>query len=241
MIIGLDRAFKPEWVYKIVKLSKPGLKYKDLEQEFNSIIEVRGLKSKKNIMTIIRRYYLKLQKKEGEEYFANNYLQELSTKYSFDSMKPILIFTLLCRSEVARFIQDKINLKYLHNGNLDRSALYVSTMQKYGDRRIVKYVVGYYLKILEYFDIIKISGKQYEWKSKKMTSTNYMIKDMILLYGAFTKKKELTLQEIVGATSFTFIDLSHIEDVLREFNAEAWNYQKRIDSNRIIITAKIAV
>lgn len=52
MMIGLDRAFKPEWVYKMLKICKPGTKYKDLEPEFNSIIEIEGLKSKKNIMTL---------------------------------------------------------------------------------------------------------------------------------------------------------------------------------------------
>ena len=97
MIIGLDRAFKPEWVYKILKLSKPGLHYKDLEPEFNTIIETQGLKSKKNIMTIIRRYYLKLKKVNGFELFDNNYLHDISVKYTFDSIKPLLLFTLLFR------------------------------------------------------------------------------------------------------------------------------------------------
>lgn len=240
-MIGLDRSFKPEWVYKILKLSKPGLKYKDLEPEFNSIIEIDGLKSKKNIMTIIRRYYLRLHRKEGMEFFDNNYLHDISIKYSFDSIKPILLFTLICRSDIARFIQDKINLKYLHNGHIDRLALYQSTMQKYGDRRVVKYAVGYYLTILEYFDIISINGNKYEWKIKKQNCTNYLIKEMILLYSAFTKKQEINVQDLINDTSFTYVDLSQIEDVLREFNADSWNYQKRIDSNKLIITKKIVV
>lgn len=238
MMIGLDRSFKPEWVYKILKLSKPGVKYKDVEHDFNSIIEIEGLKSKKNIMTIIRRYYLNLEKKQGIVYFKKNYLHDLAVKYSFDSIKPILLFTLICRCDVARYIQGKINLKYLHKGNLDRHDLYISTMQKYGDRRVVKYAVGYYLTILKYFDIINVSGNKYEWKSKKINCTNYMIRDMILIYGAFTKKQEINVQDIINDTAFIYVDLSQIEDVLREFNAESWNYQKRLDNNRIIINSK---
>lgn len=241
MIIGLDRAFKPEWVYKILKLSKPGLQYKNLEPEFNSIIEPQGLKSKKNIMTIIRRYYLNLTKVSGVEYFDTNYLHDISVKYTFDSIKPVLLFTLLSRSDVAQFIQEKINLKYLHTDGLDRRALYFSTVEKYGDRRIVKYVVGYYLKILEHFDIIVNSKDNYNWKSKKMVCPSYIIKDMILLYGAFNGKQEINTQGLKNETPFTYIDLSNLEDTLREFNGEYWRYQKRPDSNRVIITNKITV
>ena len=241
MIIGLDRSFKPEWVYRILKLSKPGLRYKDLEPEFNSIIEPQGLKSKKNILTIIRRYYLKLRKTNGIEYFDSNYLHDISIKYTFDSIKPLLLFTLLCRCDVARFIQEKINLKYLHTDSLDRKALYFSTMQKYGDRRIVKYAVGYYLKILEHFGIIRISKNNYIWKSKKLNCPNYIIRDIILLDAAFSKKQEINSQDFKNDTSFTYIDLSNLEDILREFNAESWRYQKRTDSNRIIITNKVII
>lgn len=235
MIIGLDRAFKPEWVYKILKLSKPGLKYKDLEPEFKAIIETKGLKSKKNIMTIVRRYYLNLKKLNGEEYFEKNYLHELSVKYTFESIKPILLFILLCRSEVVRFIQEKINLKYLHSDNLDRKALYFSTVEKYGDRRIVKYVVGYYLKILEYFGVLSDSKNSYKWKIKQIGCPSYIIKDLILLYGDINNKKEINIQDLKNEIAFTYFDLSNLEDALREFNGESWYYQKRTDTNKIII------
>lgn len=236
MIIGLDRAFKPEWVYKILKLSKPGLRYRDLEPEFNAIIETQGQKSKKNIMTIIRRYYLKLKRVGGVELFDNNYLHDISVEYTFESIKPLLLFTLLCRSDVAQFIQEKINLKYLHNGSVDRQALYFSTVEKYGDRRIVRYVVGYYLKILENFGILKRSRNKYTWVIKKMNCPSYILKDMLLLYGAFTGRREVNTQDLKNDASFSYIDLSNLEDVLREFNSKYWQYQKRADTNRIIIT-----
>lgn len=241
MIIGIDRAFKPEWVYKILKLSKPGLRYKDLEPEFNAIIETQGLKSKKNIMTIIRRYYLKLKKVNGFELFDNNYLHDISVEYTFDSIKPLLLLTLLCRSDVARFIQEKINLKYMHNGDLDRQALYFSTVEKYGDRRIVRYVVGYYLKILEHFGILEGSKNTYQWLVKKMICPSYVVRDMVLLYGAFSGKQEINTQDLKNETPFTYVDLSNLEDVLREFNGECWRYQKMADSNRIIIMQKITI
>lgn len=241
MIIGLDRSFKPEWVYKILKLSKPGKRYKDLESEFNNIIEIQGLKSKKNIMTIIRRYYLKMYRKSGEEFFDKNYLYELSIKYSFDTIKPLLLFVLLCRCDVARFIQGKINLKYLHNGNIARQELYISTVQKYGDRRVVKYAVGYYLKILQDFNILNSNNKEYMWLNKKLDCPGYLLKDMVLLYGAYLNLKEINTQEMVNSIPFTYIITSEIENVFREYNSIDWAYQKRLNANKIIIKNKINV
>jgi len=235
MIIGLDRAYKPEWVWKILKLSKPGLSYQEVELQFNSIIEMEGLKSKKNIMTIIRRYYLRLNKKEGKEYFDKNYLHDLAIKYSFDSIKPILLFVLLCKCDIARHLQNKINLKYLHNGFIDRQELLESARQKYGDRRIVQYAVGYYLTILHHFGIIEFKDNQVVWVKKKLESANYLIKDMIVVYADHKQKKEINAQELNDEVAFTYTDLTHLDDVLKEFNSRNWHYQKRLDSSKIII------
>lgn len=241
MMIGLDRAFKPEWIYKILRKSKPGTKYKDIESEFNLIIEIEGLKSKKNIMTIIRRYYLKLYKKNGEEFFDKNYLYELSLKYSFDTMSPLLLFVLLCRCDIAKFLQEKINLKFLHNGSIDRQSLLTSARSKYGDRRIIKYAVGYYLKILQHFNILDPNNKSYVWLNKKINCPNYLIKEMILIYGAYLNLKEINVQDIINSIPFTYIITSRIEDVLREYNSSEWAYQKRLNANKIIIKKKIDV
>jgi hypothetical protein len=192
-------------------------------------------------MTIVRRYYLKLKKVNGVEFFDNNYLHDISVEYTFDSIKPLLLFTLLCRSDVARYLQEKINLKYLPNGGLDRQALYFSTVEKYGDRRIVRYVVGYYLKILEHFNIIKRSKNNYTWITKKMNCPSYIMKDMVLLFGAFTGRQEVNTQDLKNETSFSYVDLSNLEDVLREFNGKYWQYQKRADTNRIVIMYKPTV
>jgi hypothetical protein len=239
MMIGLDRSFKPEWVYKILRISKPGTKYRDLEPEFNSIIEIEGLKSKKNIMTIIRRYYLKLYKKNGEEFFDENELYDFSLKYSFDTLKPLLLFVLLCKCEIAKFIQEKINLRYLHNGHLNRQALYISTMQKYGDRRVVKYAVGYYLRILQDFDILDHKKKEYVWLNKKLEIPNYLLKEIIVLYSRYNKLQEINVPDLIHSIPLTYIDTLKMEDVLREYNSEEWSYQKRLGSNKIIIYKKL--
>lgn len=240
-MIGLDRAFKPEWVYRILQKAKPGRAYQDVEEAFNSIIEFEGLKSKKNIMTIIRRYYLSLSKKGGVEYFNENYLYDLSLRYSFDSIKPILLFVLICKSDVVQFIQDKINLKYMHNGNVDRAVILQTTKSKYGDRRVVKYAVGYYLTILEHFGLLKKEDKEYVWKNKKMGCTSDILKEIILLYAAITHNREINLMDFVNNVSLTYIDLTNIEDVIREFNSGPWAYQKRLDNSKIIIKEKVKI
>jgi hypothetical protein len=235
MIIGLDRAFKPEWVWKILRLSTPGISYQELEPQFNYIIEIEGLKSKKNIKTIIRRYYLRLSKRDGKEYFDANYLHELAIKYSFESIKPILLFVLLCKCDIAQHLQEKINLKYLHNGFIDRPELLASARQRYGDRRIVQYAVGYYLTILEHFGIIELTNNKVKWIKKKLDGATYLIKDMILLYAEHESKKEISVQELNNEIAFTYVDLTLLDDVLKEFNSHSWQYQKRLDGNKIII------
>lgn len=241
MMIGLDRAFKPEWVYKMLKISKPGTKYKDLEPEFNSIIEIDGLKSKKNIMTIIRRYYLKIYRKEGSEYLDENYLHNLAIKYSFDTLSPLLLFALINNCEIAKFLQEKINLKFLHNGSIDRKSLLESAQVKYGDRRVIKYAVGYYITILQYFKVLDPKSKTYNWLNKKFEIPNYLLKEIIILYSIYNNLQEINVQTLSHAVPLTYIDLSKIEDVLREFNSEDWIYQKRLDSNKVIVTKKVKI
>jgi hypothetical protein len=241
MMIGLDRAFKPEWVYKMLKISKPGTKYKDLEPEFNSIIEIDGLKSKKNIMTIIRRYYLKIYRKDGSEYLDENYLHNLAVKYSFDTLSPLLLFALINNCEIAKFLQEKINLKFLHNGSVDRKSLLESAQAKYGDRRVIKYAVGYYITILQYFNVLDPKSKNYDWLNKKFEIPNYLLKEIILLYGSYNNMYELDTQEINNEISLTYIDLSDIENVFREYNSEYWKYQKRLNKNMIILNKFVKV
>lgn len=235
MMVGLDRAFKPEWVYRILKICKPGKKYKELEEEFNDIIQVTGLKSKKNILTIIRRHYLKVFKKGGIEYFDNNYLHQLALKYSYSSMKPILLFILIMESEIVQFLQKKINLKFLHNSHIDRKSLLESARERYGDRRVVKYAVGYYLTILSHFGIIKNKGQEYIWETKKFIVGPEILKDIILLYNEITASNEINVIDLRESTALTYIDLSNLENTLRDYNSVYWTYQKRLDANKIIV------
>ena len=235
MLIGLYDSFDPISVYKVLKLSTPGSEYKNMEPNFLSLIEAKGLRSKKNALKMIRRYYLRIERKEGIEYFSGNYLHELSVKYSFESIKPILLFTLICQSEIARFVQEKINLWYLNSDKIDRQALLRSAIEKYGDRIVVKRAVHSYLKVLENFSVIKDDT----WEHKKETCTTYTLRSIILLYSSLTRKKEIDIQDIFNEISLTYVDLSQIEDTLRGFNSSDWSYQKRIDSKKIIVKAEI--
>ena len=72
-------------------------------------------------------------------------------------------------------------------------------------------------------------------QNTKANCPTHVIKDMILLYSLFTGRREINVDEIQRDASFTYVDLDEIEDVLREFNAKEWIYQKRINSNVIII------
>lgn len=239
MIIGLDRSFKPRWVYKILQLSKPGLKFKDIEPEFLDIIEYKGLKSKKNVLTVIKRYYLQLKRENKEYYLSNNYLHDLSIKYSFDSMKPLLLFVLISNCPIAQFMQSKINLLFANQENITSKLLLEETKKIYGDRKIVKYAVGYYLLILSYFDVLDKERSIYTWKNNKLKVPNHIFKEMLLLYAKAIERSEIDVLNIENDIAFSLFDLSKLGNVLMEFNAVDWVYQKRLDSSRIIITTRI--
>lgn len=235
MIVGLDRAIKPEWIYRILKLSRPGTDYRELEPQFFSLIDLEGLRSKKNILKIIRRYFLNIKKIRGVEYIDENQLHDLCVQYSYDSIKPLFLFVLLSKCEIAQFIQSKINLMFACNGKIDSGLLLANVKKTYGDRRIVRYSVSYYLTILTYFEILEKQGKSYHWKTYKIVCTNPILKEILLVYANLFQKQEIDLAEIYENIIFSLFDLTNLEDTIREYNSKEWKYQRRLDSNKIII------
>lgn len=238
MIIGLDRSFKPIWVYKILQLSNPGIGLNEVKEEFLDIIEYEGKKSKENVLTIIKRYYLKLERKNKKYYFDENYLQDLSLKYSFESMKPILLFVLLVNCPIAQFLQSKINVLFIDKETIVNKVLHEHAKETYGDRKIVKYAVGYYLTILNEFEIFNKEKNKYHWQNKKLNVPNHILKEMLILYSQLRDDFEIDINFIRGETPFSLFNLNNLESVLMEYNSNDWVYQKRFDSKKIIIKNK---
>lgn len=236
MIVGLDRSFRPEWIYKILKISKPGVKYKDLELEFFNIIEYKGLKSKKNVLTIIRRYYLQIVKNNGEEIISDNYLHGLSQKYSFDSLKPLLLFVLLSKCDIAKFLQFKINLLFRDQEKIEISILHKHARKVYGDRKVVSYATGYYLTILSYFDVLNKEKHKYSWKNRKLNVPDHILMEMIILYAGINDLIEIDVHRLREDITFSIFNLSNLESVLVNYNTKQWIYQKRFDSKKIVLS-----
>jgi hypothetical protein len=241
MIIGLDKTFKPEWVYKILQIAKPNTLYEEKKEEILNIIEFDGLEAKNKVSSIIRRYYLLFYKKQGKEYFQENYLHDLAKKYSFETMKPLILFVLLCNCEIASYLQKNINQMFSDKKTIDKKVLQIKTKEKYGDRTIIRYAVSYYLTILSYFDILIKNKLEYKWKNKTIDCTDYIIKDMILIYSNIKNKYELEKEKMEQETQFSIYDLKNLENILREYNTINWKLQKRLDSNKIIISDKIKI
>lgn len=231
MIIGLDKPFKPEWVYKILRLAKPGTIYTEIAQEGNYLIEFDGIVAKKKVMTIINRYFLNVK----NNIVQDSRLHRLSIRYSYESVKPILLFTLLLNCEVARLIQEKVNLMFGNNGEVKSTVILDAVKKQLGDRTIIRYAVSYYLTILSYFDILTKNGPKYHWKNYKLKCPNHILKEIILLYSETNNLWDLDLEKLKAEVVFSLIDLTNLEDTLREYNSKSWNYQKRLDSNRLII------
>lgn len=237
-MVGLDRSFKPKWVYKMLQLAKPGLEFKKVEPQFFELIEYSGSKSKKNVLTVIKRYYFQITKKEGKEYFLDDYLHYLSKKYSYESLKPVLLFVLINRCSLANFLQYKINLLFSDQNLIDSKILHKQAKKIYGDRKIVSNAVGYYLKILSYFDILNKNKSNYSWNQKQIKVPDHILKEMLILYSHIHDRYEIDVLRIQDDVAFSLFDLSDLENVLMEYNGNEWAYQKRIDTKKIIITNK---
>lgn len=238
MIVGLDRSFQPKWVYKMLQLAEPGLEFKKVEPEFLNIIEYSGTKAKKNILTVIKRYYLQIVKKDRKEYFSDNYLHHLSLKYSYNSMEPVLLFVFLSTCKFANFLQSKINLLFKNQEVIAPKILHKNAKKIYGDRKIVSNGVGYYLKILRYFGILNKNKSTYSWERRKILVPDHILKEMLILYSHINDRYEIDVLRISDDVAFSLFDLSNLENVLMEYNGKEWAYQKRVDTKKVIITNK---
>ncbi|MFC1718883.1 hypothetical protein ACFL6S_34850, partial [Candidatus Poribacteria bacterium] len=212
--------------------------YQEIKSDFEDIIHFSGKEAKRKTLTVIKRYYLELDKVKGKEFIKENVLHDLALKYSFETMKPLLLFVLLLKCDIAQFIQKKINLMF-NNGKVDSLILLSDARKNYGDRRIVRFAVSYYLTVLGHFGVLSKKNSKYTWKQRKLNCPDYLMREMILLYARVSSISEIELAKLKDEVAFSFLDLSYIEDVLREYNSKDWVYQKRLDSAKIIVKKKL--
>jgi hypothetical protein len=238
MIIGLDKVFKPIWTYKILQLSKPGIEVSQLKDRFFDIIEYGGETAKKKTLTIIKRYYLNIERKGNKFYFNQNYLHDLSLKYSYESLKPLLLFVLLNNCPITGFLQSKINILFIDQEIVDNNVLREHAKENYGDRRIINFAVNYYLTILSYFDILNKEKDKYYWKNKKLNIPNHIFKELLIVYAQLRNDFEIDIIQIYEEVQFSLFNLDNLESVLMEYNSIDWIYQKRFDSKKIIVKNK---
>lgn len=239
MIVGIDRSFKPEWVYKILRLCVPGEKFTgEIENEAFQIIEYSGKRSKSNVLAVIKRFYLNLERKSDGLWVLDNYLHDLSLKLSFNDIKPILLCVLLNNCEIANFLQSKINTFFINKNQVDVEILKKLAIDAYGDRSNVKKAVNYYLTILSYFNVLDKVKKKYFWKNKKLILLDVTLKEMLIEYSFLRDNFEIDLDNIFGNVEFSLFNLSNLEIVLMKYNSVNWVYQKRPNSKKIIINKK---
>ncbi len=242
MIVGIDRSFKPIWVYKILQLCMPNIEYSTIENDLLDIIEYDGLRSKINVLKVIKRYYLNLEKKQGSGnklWTSNNYLHYLSKELSFESMKYILLFTLIQKSEMAQFLQNKLKILFIDQEIIEPTILQKYAIEEFGDRSNVKKAVNYYLTILSYFNLLEKDGRKYKWNNKKYLLSNHILREILVTYAYLRDNYEIDIFQIQENIAFSLFDLSNIESVLMEYNNEYWIYQNRFDSKKVIVKKEI--
>ena len=239
MIVGIDRSFKPIWVYKILQICVPNVEYSTIEQDTLDVVEYKGNRSKANVLKVLKRFYLRLEKRGNKLWTTNNYLHYLSKELSFDSMKPILLFTLLQECEMAQFLQNKVKTMFLDQEIIDPIIIQKYAKDEVGDRSNVKKAVNYYLTILSYFDILEKEGRKFKWLNKKLILGNHILREILITYAYLRDNYEIDIGEIQENIAFSLFDLSNMENVLMEYNNEYWVYQNRFDSKKIIVKKDI--
>lgn len=235
MIVGIDRSFKPIWVYKILQMCVPNIEYSTIEKDALDIVEYKGNRSKENVLQVIKRFYLRLEKKGNKLWTTNNYLHFLSKELSFESMKPILLFTLLHECEMAQFLQNKLKTMFIDQEIIDPIIIQKYAKDEFGDRSNVKKAVNYYLTILSYFDILEKEGRKFKWLNNKLILINHILREILVTYAFLRDIYEIDVTEIHESISFSLFDLSNLETVLMEYNNEYWVYQNRFDSKKVIV------
>ena len=235
MIVGIDRSFKPIWVYKILQKCIPNVEYSTIEDEILDVVEYKGVRSKINVVKVLKRYYLNLEKRGTKLWTTNNYLHHLSKELSLESMKPILMFTLIQNCEMAQFLQNKLKTMFIDQEIIDPILIQRYAKEKIGDRSNVKKAVNYYLTILSYFDILEKDGRKFRWKNKKLLLSNHILREVLVTYAYLRNNCEMDIGEIQDNIAFSLFDLSNLESVLMEYNNEYWIYQNRFDSKKVIV------
>ena len=238
MIVGIDRSFKPIWVYKILQKCIPNVEYSTVEDEILDVIEYKGVRSKVNVVKVIKRYYLNLEKREGSGnklWTTENYLHYLSKELSLESIKPILIFTLIQNCEMAQFLQKKLRTMFLDQEIIEPMIIQKYAKDELGDRSNVKKAVNYYLTILSDFDILEKEGRKFKWANKKLMLSDHILKEVLITYAYLRDNYEIDINDVYENIAFSIFDLSNLETVLMEYNNEYWAYQNRFDSKKVIV------
>lgn len=239
MIVGIDRSFKPIWVYKILQMCTPNVEYLTIEHDVLNVVEYKGNRSKENVLSVLKRFYLRLEKRENKLWTTNNYLHYLSKELSFESMKPILLFVLLQECEMAQFLQNKLKTMFIDQEVIESALLQKYAKEEFGDRSNVKKAVNYYLTILSYFDILEKEGRKFKWLNKKLFLSNHILREILVTYAFLRDNYEIDVGEIQENIVFSLFDLSNLESVLMEYNNEYWAYQNRFDSKKVIVKKEI--
>lgn len=239
MIVGIDRSFKPIWVYKILQMCTPNVEYSTIEDDILDVVEYKGIRSKSNVVSVLKRFYLRLEKRQNKLWTSNNYLHYLSKELSFDSIKPILLFTLLQECEMAQFLQNKLKTMFIDQEIIDPIIIQKYAKEEFGDRSNVKKAVNYYLTILSYFDILEKEGRKFKWLNKKLILSNHILREILITYAFLRNNYEIDIGEIQENIVFSLFDLSNLETILMEYNNKYWIYQNRFDSKKVIVKKEV--
>jgi len=234
-LIGLDRPVKPEWIYKTLKMVKPGEKPSVYNEPFEHITkELVGKEGKRKVRTIIFRSFI-FSFQEKKSVIENNMFTEWAKHHTLEYLLPLFLAKLLMDYEITRFITKKIELSFDHTNQLSSVILSQKMIQEYGDREVVRHSVNDFLKTLVHFKIFdKIRSREFRF-IKKYSLSDEQAKDFLLLYAqSFLKSSIIDLSSMEPSILYFFKDMD-FENVARKFHGGTWEYIRDVNRNLLLV------
>lgn len=234
-MIGIDRPMRPQWIYKTLKMVKPGQKTSDYNRKFEKIpSQLVGREGKRKVRTVIFRSFIYSLQKE-KHIINNNEFIMWTEKETLKSLEPVFLLKILMDYEITRFIVRKMALSIDSSHQVSVSLLSKLAIKKFGDRDVVKRSVRSFLTTLVHFKILRQAETNNFILNKKKSLSNEDLRKFIILYSKYyICSKMLNIKEIEPVFFYLF-QPADLNAAAKEFNGIDWEYIRELERSILIL------
>jgi len=233
-MIGFDRPLRPHWIYESLLLAEPGQKLTELNLPFENIArELTGKEGKRKARTVLFRCFLRSEA-NNTRVRENLFFNELSADHGLEFMKPIYLFYLIGKTGTLAKISKHIFRLYDIGDEINLQFLKSKMIDEFGERDVVGKAARSFIQTLEYFDIVKKSGKNAILK-KRISVDDQQLRIMLCLYAQEILHSPQVSLNHLPEYLFNYFDLPNVKVVAQRFNGQYWDYQHRVNDDYLMI------